>query len=47
MKTPINIHITSLDRLLSDGLVNKKEYEDIMLRIISARLESKDVTSSG
>lgn len=29
MKTPINIHIAALDGLLADGLVSKKEYEDV------------------
>lgn len=47
MKTPINIHIAALDRLLADGLVSKKEYEDIMLRIIAERLATKDVSNSG
>lgn len=43
MKTPINIHIAALDRLLADGLVSKKEYEDI----IAERLATKDVSNSG
>lgn len=39
MKTPINIHIAAL----ADGLVSKKEYEDI----IAERLATKDVSNSG
>lgn len=42
MKTPLNIHISSVDRLYNDGIITKEEYESIMLRIVSKKVEEKE-----
>lgn len=47
MKTPISIHISAVERLLSDSLINKKEYEDIMLRIVAKRVENMEGADNG
>lgn len=39
MKTPLNIHITAVERLLKDGFITKDEYENIMTRLIQDRIK--------
>lgn len=47
MKTPLNIHISSVDRLYNDGIITKEEYEAIMLRIIADKAKEKEGVSDG
>lgn len=47
MKTPLNIHMSSVDRLYNDGIITKEEYEAIMLRIIAENVKEKEGANDG
>lgn len=47
MKTPISIHVSAVERLLNDSIIDKKEYEDIMLRIVAKRVENVEGANNG
>lgn len=40
MKTPANIHISSVERLLRDGIITPEEYKAILNRIAELNCES-------
>lgn len=41
MKTPINIHITAVDRLYNDKIITSEEYKVIMERLITEKVNSQ------
>lgn len=48
MTTPINIHLVSIERLFSDNIITPDEYETIMSRLTSLRVqEMKEAKSNG
>lgn len=47
MKTSLNIHTVSVDRLYDDNLITKEEYEKIMSRIIAKKVEAKEGADNG
>lgn len=47
MKTPLNIHISSVDRLYNDRIITQEEYETIMLRIIAEKVKEKEGANDG
>lgn len=42
MTIPIQIHVSSIERLYSDNLITDEEYKRIMNRLISASLKAKE-----
>lgn len=46
MTTPIQIHVSSIERLYSDSLITDDEYKRIMNRLISASLKAKEAKDS-
>lgn len=39
MKTHVNIHMSSVERLYNDGLITDNEYKKIMDRIVSEKVK--------